>query len=71
MEKEFGLINVSREASLSFTNGESVKRLLTNSGSNFTWRELKKCPQFEECNAKSEISEEIVLEPLQTWMDRL
>lgn len=71
MEKEFGLINVSRKASLSSTNGDSTKRLLTNSGSNFSWKELKKVPNFEECIADSETLEEIVLDSLQTWIDRL
>lgn len=71
MEREIQLINKSREAALLSTDGYSTKRLLTSSEINFSWKLLKKVPQFEECIAESEDKDEIVLKPLQDWIDYL
>ncbi|KAI1719642.1 signal recognition particle receptor beta subunit domain-containing protein [Ditylenchus destructor] len=55
LEKEFGLINVSRQASLSSTDGDSSKRLLTENGADFRWNDLRGTKfTFIECSANDD-----------------
>uniref|UniRef100_A0A914RP34 Signal recognition particle receptor subunit beta n=1 Tax=Parascaris equorum TaxID=6256 RepID=A0A914RP34_PAREQ len=46
LEREFGLINGTREAALESTAGDSKKRILTDTGRNFQWEDLHS-PQIE------------------------
>uniref|UniRef100_A0A914YD75 Signal recognition particle receptor subunit beta n=1 Tax=Panagrolaimus superbus TaxID=310955 RepID=A0A914YD75_9BILA len=41
LEREFGLINISRAAALSSTDGRAGGKLLTLSGGDFSWMDLK------------------------------
>jgi signal recognition particle receptor subunit beta len=41
LEREFGLINISRAAALSSTDGRDGGKLLTFSGGDFSWTDLK------------------------------
>uniref|UniRef100_A0AC34FXF1 Signal recognition particle receptor subunit beta n=1 Tax=Panagrolaimus sp. ES5 TaxID=591445 RepID=A0AC34FXF1_9BILA len=41
LEREFGLINISRAAALSSTDGRAGGKLLTLSGGEFSWMDLK------------------------------
>lgn len=73
LEQEFGLINISREAALSSTSGELEKRILTNSGKEFVWADLKGIKlDFVECSAKSaegDRSQNYSLDPVREWID--
>lgn len=68
LEKEFGLINVSREAALSSTSGDE-KRVLTSTGKNFHWPELKCRVDFVECCAEE--NDQFNLEPVREWIDSI
>ena len=51
VEQEFGLINVSREAALSSTDGGTEKRILIATGRDFKWSDLKgRRVNFVECS---------------------
>uniref|UniRef100_A0A183BJW3 Signal recognition particle receptor subunit beta n=1 Tax=Globodera pallida TaxID=36090 RepID=A0A183BJW3_GLOPA len=68
LEFEFGLINVSREAALSSTSGESEKRILSKSGKNFVWTDLKsKKLDFVECTTQKD--ENYSLTPVREWIN--
>jgi hypothetical protein len=79
IETEFGLINISREAALSFTTEGNVKdfssiekqKILTNNGQQFKWNNLdKKRPIFIECSAIENEKEnnQFNLNPLREWI---
>ncbi|KAH7710587.1 Signal recognition particle receptor [Aphelenchoides avenae] len=68
LEKEFGLINLSREAALSSTSGDE-KRVLTASGKDFRWSELKCRVDFVECCAEE--NDQFNLEPVRDWIDTI
>jgi hypothetical protein len=66
LEREFGLINVSRGAALSSTDGDSTKRLLSKTGANFRWNDLKHFKlTFVECSAEENNS----LDSVVNWID--
>jgi hypothetical protein len=72
VEQEFGLINVSREAALTSTDGDTGKRLLSTSGRDFKWSDLKGRPvDFVECSAKEgeKPDGEFSLTPVRAWIE--
>uniref|UniRef100_A0A915NGS5 Signal recognition particle receptor subunit beta n=2 Tax=Meloidogyne floridensis TaxID=298350 RepID=A0A915NGS5_9BILA len=82
IEQEFGLINISREAALSLTEGSGdlslaeQQKILTNNGQEFKWENLndvknkKERPLFVECSAIEQEKEnnEFSLDPLRKWI---
>uniref|UniRef100_A0A915MAQ2 Signal recognition particle receptor subunit beta n=1 Tax=Meloidogyne javanica TaxID=6303 RepID=A0A915MAQ2_MELJA len=82
IEQEFGLINISREAALSLTEGSGdlslaeQQKILTNNGQEFKWENLndgknkKERPLFVECSAIEQGKEnnEFSLDPLRKWI---
>uniref|UniRef100_A0A1I7ZY41 ADP-ribosylation factor-related protein 1 n=1 Tax=Steinernema glaseri TaxID=37863 RepID=A0A1I7ZY41_9BILA len=72
LEREMGLINSSREASLKTTDGSDSRRILTDSGEDFSWDELPKTGiQFTECTAQSEEEGQSTLSSVVEWIDSL
>ncbi|KAL3083073.1 hypothetical protein niasHS_010875 [Heterodera schachtii] len=70
LENEFGLINVSREAALSSISGESEKRILTKSGREFAWSELKnKKIDFLECTTRKD--ENFSFSSVREWINTI
>ena len=68
LEKEFGLINVSRGAALSSTDGGSSARVLTKTGDGFTWGDLK----LKDCSfvpTSAVPDNNFDLEPIVNWID--
>ena len=52
IEREFGLINISREAALTSIDGETTKRVLSKTGKDFKWSDIKNLKvSFVECCA--------------------
>uniref|UniRef100_A0A0M3I9S4 Signal recognition particle receptor subunit beta n=2 Tax=Ascaris TaxID=6251 RepID=A0A0M3I9S4_ASCLU len=74
LEREFGLINGTREAALESTAGDSKKRILTDTGRNFQWKDLHS-PRIEflECCVapQHESGESVDLEGIQKWVNSL
>ncbi|KAJ1356962.1 hypothetical protein KIN20_014957 [Parelaphostrongylus tenuis] len=68
LEKEIGLINRTRAAALSSTDGSSVSRTLTNTGDKFTWSDLPTVVDFIECCAVNGTS--VGLEALRSWIEQ-
>lgn len=68
LEREFGELNVTRDAALSSISGESTKRTLTKSGKNFKWSDLKNSRiSFVECCAEK--NEKFDINAVQEWVD--
>ncbi|EPB79443.1 zinc finger, C2H2 type [Ancylostoma ceylanicum] len=51
LEKEIGMINKTRAAALTTTDGSSFRHTLTDTGANFSWEDLPKPVEFVECCA--------------------
>lgn len=66
LEKEIGLINKTRAAALSSTDGSSLSRTLTNNGGNFSWDDLPVTIDFVECCAVD--GDSVGLQALRSWM---
>ncbi|VDM49075.1 unnamed protein product [Toxocara canis] len=77
LEREFGLINGTREAALESTGGDSKKRMLTNTGRSFQWSELSPRIEFVECctapqDENGDVDEQRVdIEKIQNWIDAI
>ncbi|VDN23580.1 unnamed protein product, partial [Cylicostephanus goldi] len=51
LEKEIGMINKTRAAALTTTDGSSFRHTLTDTGGNFAWEDLPRSVEFVECCA--------------------
>ncbi|VDO36943.1 unnamed protein product [Haemonchus placei] len=66
LEKEMGLINKTRAAALTSTDGSSSHRTLTDTGANFSWDDLPKPVEFVECCAVDGAT--VGLEAIRDWI---
>ncbi|CAI4227432.1 unnamed protein product [Auanema sp. JU1783] len=64
LEKELGLINKTRAAALVTTDGSANRKTLTDTGSDFTWSDLKCSVDFVECSAESDKG----LDAIRSWL---
>jgi len=71
LQREFGLINVSREAALSSTTGESTKRLISTHGAEFQMAELTRAVRVEFVECSAEEDDNFNLSPVRDWIDSL
>ncbi|RCN35984.1 GTP-binding domain protein [Ancylostoma caninum] len=66
LEKEIGMINKTRAAALTTTDGSSFRHTLTDTGANFSWDDLPKPVEFVECCAVGGAS--VGLEGIRSWI---
>lgn len=70
LEQEFGLINVSREVSLSSTSGDTSRRILSENGKDFQWTDLRNTRiEFLECTTEKD--DNFSLAVIKEWLESL
>ncbi|KAK6753512.1 hypothetical protein RB195_012853 [Necator americanus] len=66
LEKEIGMINKTRAAALTTTDGSSFRSTLTNTGANFSWEDLPRPVEFVECCAVE--GAPVGLDAIRSWI---